>query len=137
MTLHDLFTLLILTDRNIGVQYIRYTSEYILKLQIHQHSLLTRNVFSLTQFINTILLLWIIIKAGSSLDQHQVWIITRSTSSIDNLWIIIKVGSSLDQSWIITGSSSSLLPLSRSKVLFLNSTRHRKFYRANPFSCWL
>ena len=25
---------------------IRYTSEYILKLQIHQHSLLTRKVFS-------------------------------------------------------------------------------------------
>ena len=26
--------------------YIRYTSEYIPKLQIHQHSLLTRKVFS-------------------------------------------------------------------------------------------
>ena len=36
MTLHDLFTLLILPDRNIGVQYIRYTSEYILMFQIHQ-----------------------------------------------------------------------------------------------------
>ena len=49
MTLHDLFTLLNLligTLRhdmtqphpgiNIGVQYIRYTSEHILKLQIHQ-----------------------------------------------------------------------------------------------------
>ena len=52
MTLHDLFTLLILLigtsgyddsitlqiipDRNIGVQYIKYTSEYILKLQLHQ-----------------------------------------------------------------------------------------------------
>ena len=37
MTLHDLFTLLILLGINIGVQYIRYTSQYISKLQIHQH----------------------------------------------------------------------------------------------------
>ena len=37
MNLHDLFTLQILPDRNIGVQYTRYTNEYILKLQIHQH----------------------------------------------------------------------------------------------------
>ena len=57
MTLHDLFTLLnlligtsrhdmtqlqILPGINIGLQYIIYTSEYILKLQLHQHSLLTR-----------------------------------------------------------------------------------------------
>ena len=64
MTLHDLFTLLNLPIGtsghdmtqihyrhlpriNIRVQYIRYTSEYITKLQIHQHSLLTRKVFSL------------------------------------------------------------------------------------------
>ena len=103
MTLHDLFTLLILPDRNIEVQYIIYTSEYILKLQIHQHFLLTRKVFSLTQFISTILLLWIIIKAGSSLDQHQVWNITRSTSSPNHHWINIKAGSSskLDHHQII------------------------------------
>ena len=37
MTLHDLITLQILPDRNIGVQYIRYTNEYIRRLQIHQH----------------------------------------------------------------------------------------------------
>ena len=54
MTLHDFFTLLnlpigtsghdmtqitlqILPGINIGVQYIIYTNEYILKLQIHQH----------------------------------------------------------------------------------------------------
>ena len=37
MTLHDLFTLLILPVIKIGVQYIRYTSQYISKLQIHQH----------------------------------------------------------------------------------------------------
>ena len=36
MTLHDLFTLQILFGINIRVQYIKYTSEYIVKLQIHQ-----------------------------------------------------------------------------------------------------
>ena len=60
MTLHDLFTLLniaigtsghdmtqlhqILPGINIGVQYIKHTSEYIPKLQIHQHSHLTTKV---------------------------------------------------------------------------------------------
>ena len=111
MTLHDLLTLLILPNRNIGVQYIRYTSEYISKLQIHQHSLLTRKVFSLTKFISTILLLWIIIKAGSSLDQHQVWIITRSTSSPDPRWINIKARSSskLDHHQIIINIIASAI----------------------------
>ena len=33
---HDLITLQILPGRNIRVQYVRYTSEYIPKLQIHQ-----------------------------------------------------------------------------------------------------
>ena len=46
MNLHELFTLQILPDRNIMVQYIIYTNEYILKLQIHQHTLLTRKVIS-------------------------------------------------------------------------------------------
>ena len=39
MTLHDLITLMILSIGTSGynqIQYIRYTSEYILKLQIHQ-----------------------------------------------------------------------------------------------------
>ena len=46
MTLHDLFTLQILHEINIGVQYIKYTSEYILKLQIHQHGIeLSHEVF--------------------------------------------------------------------------------------------
>ena len=36
MNLHDLFTLQQLPYRNIGVQYIIYTNEYIPKLQIHQ-----------------------------------------------------------------------------------------------------
>ena len=59
MTLHDLFTLYNLwigtsghdmtqplLGISIRVQYIRYTDEYISKLQLHQHSLLTRKVFS-------------------------------------------------------------------------------------------
>ena len=49
MTLHELITLMILPIGTLGtneIQYIKYTSEYISKLQIHQHSLLTRKVFS-------------------------------------------------------------------------------------------
>ena len=40
MTLHDLITLMILsigTSRYNEIKYIRYTIEYISKLQIHQH----------------------------------------------------------------------------------------------------
>ena len=40
MTLHDLITLMILPIGTLGtneIQYMRYTSEYISKLQIHQH----------------------------------------------------------------------------------------------------
>ena len=40
MTLHDLITLMILPIGTSGtneIQYIKYTSEYILKLQIHHH----------------------------------------------------------------------------------------------------
>ena len=40
MTLHDLITLMILPIGTSGtneIQYIKYTSEYIPKLQIHQH----------------------------------------------------------------------------------------------------
>ena len=118
MTLHDLLTLLnlpigtsmhnmtqSLPGINIGVQYIRYISEYIPKLQLHQHSLLTRKVFSRHNFISTSLLLciiWIIFifkssssRSVSSLDldhHHWIWIITRSRSSLvlEHLcWIII------------------------------------------------
>ena len=43
MTLHDLITLMILLIGTLGcneIQYIRYTSEYIPKLQLHQHKVL-------------------------------------------------------------------------------------------------
>ena len=77
MTLHDLITLMILLIGTSGtneIQYMKYTSECILKLQIDHHSLLTRKVFSkhnsLAQFFVT---------GSSSLDYHQRWIITRSS----------------------------------------------------------
>ena len=44
MTLHELITLMIILIGTSGtneIQYIKYRSEYILKLQIHQHVLLT------------------------------------------------------------------------------------------------
>ena len=46
MTLHDLITLMIISIGTSGykeIQYIKYTSEYIPKLQIHQHALVTPN----------------------------------------------------------------------------------------------
>ena len=51
MTLHDLITLVILpigTSGTNGIQYMKYTSEYIPKLQIHQHF----RVISLMLIIN-------------------------------------------------------------------------------------
>ena len=42
MTLHDLFTLLIIPIRKLGtnqIQYMKYISEYIPKLQIHEHNM--------------------------------------------------------------------------------------------------
>ena len=49
MTLHDLFTSLILPIGTSGtkqIQYMKYRSEYILKLQIHQQKVSKRgNVF--------------------------------------------------------------------------------------------
>ena len=145
MTLHDLFTLLNLLGRNIGiwhdsitlqillginigVQYIKYTSEYIPKLQIHQHSLLTRKVFSWHNSSAQVFFsgssldqVWIFIKSGSSLDLHQVWINTGSSSSLDHHWIFIKSGS-----WLLYHHYKMMLSL--------NSRRPRNFYRANPFS---
>ena len=49
MNLHELITLMILLIGTLGtndIQYMKYTSEYIPKLQIHQQSLVTRKVFS-------------------------------------------------------------------------------------------
>ena len=80
---------------NIGLKYIINTSEYILNLQLHQHSLLTRKIFSQH-------------KSSSlyHLDHHRVLIIFKSSSS--------RYESSLDLDhhhwiWIITQSGSSLV----------------------------
>ena len=105
MNLHDFFTLQILPGINIGVQYMKYTSEYILKLHIHQHSLLTRKVFS--QHNLSAQVFFSISSESSSSPRHLqvifiwIWIITGSRSSsldLDHHWI-----------WIISGSRTSLL----------------------------
>ena len=76
------------------IQYIRYTSEHIPKLQIHQHSLLIRMVFS-----------W----HNSS---AQVFV-TRSSSNLDHQWIIIIITAPvISIKWcylsilLVTGSST-------------------------------
>ena len=125
---HDSSTFQIHPRLNIGLQYIRNTSEYILKLHIHQHSLLTRKVFFRHNFQHwsSVLYHWImfIFKSSSldldhhrtssqDLDHHSIWIIiTESRSSLDldhHHWT--GSGSSLDLDhhcwiWIITRSES-------------------------------
>ena len=135
MNLHQLITLmvpLIGTSGTNEIQHIKYTSEYILKWQIHQHSLLTMKVFFRHNFQHKYSSLYhldhhqvlVIFKSSSSsshiylqvifiwiwiitrLDHHHwIWIITRSGSSLD---IITRSGSSLldHHHWIITGAIS-------------------------------
>ena len=153
MTLHDLFTLLILLIRtsgydmtqlhyiyfsgiNIGVQYIRYTSEYILNLQLRQHSFLTRKFFSRHNFHHWSSSLYLLVICISKSSCLQVIFIFMPSSFLDldhhSIWIIITgSGSSLDldhHCWIIITGSSSW-------VLSHDSSHHKKFYRSNPFSC--
>ena len=113
------------------------TDEYILKLQIHQHSLLTRKVFSQHNFHHwsSSLGLLIIYIFNSSLSSSllclQVIFVSESGSSLDLdhlCSIISRSGSSLDLDhlyWIIITESS--------QVLSHDSSHHRKFYRAIPF----
>ena len=102
---------------------MKYIEEYIPKLHIHQHSLLTRKVFFRRNFQHwsSSLYHWImfIFKSSSAsshldLDHLSIWIIiqrhhwiqiiTRSRSiSLDWIWIITRFGSSP-----CTGSGSSL-----------------------------
>ena len=108
---HESITLQILPDRNIEVQYIKYTSEYIPKLQIHP--LLTRKVFSQHNLSAQVffsvssgssmsschlhLQVIFIFKLSSSsihlhldLDHHSIWIITAGSSlNLDHHWVII------------------------------------------------
>ena len=89
--------------------------KYILKLQLHQHSLLTRKVFSRHNFhhwsSSLDLLVIYIFKSSSSSSHlhHRIWIITGHHHRI---WIITWSGSSLLDHhhwiWIITRSRSSL-----------------------------
>ena len=93
---------------------IRYTSEYIQKLQINQHSLLTRKVFSRHNLSSQV---FFSVSSGlSSSHLHlQVIFIFKSSSPSSHLhcqviFIFKSSSSSLDHHliWIITGSSLSL-----------------------------
>ena len=117
---------------NIRVQYIRYTSEYIPKLQLHQHSLLTRKVFSRHNLSAQVF--FSVLSGSSSSPCHLhlqviftwIWIITWSlSSSLDlnhpSIWII-SGASSLDLYqpliWIIS-AGSSILNLHRCYLMIL------------------
>ena len=107
---------------NMGLQYIRNTSEYIPKLQLHRHSLLTRKVFSWHNLSAQVF--FSVSYRSSSIPHHLhiqvifiwIWIITRSgSSSLDldhpSIWIISRASSlDMDHSliWIISARSSSL-----------------------------
>ena len=129
MTLHDLITLTILPIGISGaneIQYMKYRSEYIPKLQIHQHSLLTRKVFSRHNLSAQIFFSVsfgsssshlhhqvIFIKSGSSLDLDHYWIIiiiTASTISIKwcYLCILLIIGSSIKPTLFHVGCKPSL-----------------------------
>ena len=109
----------------IGVQDIWYTSEYIPKLKINQHSLLTRKVFS-RHNLSARVFFFVSSRSSMSsrhlhldLDHHSIWIITVGSSLLEHhCWIIITR----------SGSSRMLSP---------DSSCHRKFYKAIPFSCWM
>ena len=116
---------------NIGLQYIRNTSEYIPKLQFHQHSLLTRKAFSRHNLSTQVFffvpsrssyirrhvqVIFIFKLSSSSSIHHQFQIITQSGSSSLDLdhpltWIISRALSlDLDHPliWIISTGSSTL-----------------------------
>ena len=110
---------------NNGLQYIRNTSEYIPKLQLHQHSLLTRKVFA-RHNLSTQVFFSVSFWSSSSLRHLQVIFIFKSSSFVSHLhldldhhliWIIItRSGSSslnLDHHsiWIIIVESRSSLNL--------------------------
>ena len=79
LNLHDFIILMTLptgTLRYNEIEYMKYTSEYIPKLQRHQHSLLTRKVFTRHNSSAQVFF------TGSSLNNHQIWIIIGSLSLI-------------------------------------------------------
>ena len=108
---------------NLELQYIRNMDEYILKLQIQQHSLLTRKVFSRHNLLAQ--LFFYVLSRSSSSPHHihlqvifiQIWIIitgSESSLDLDHLFQIniTRSGSSLDldhHCWIIVIRSGSSL----------------------------
>ena len=103
---------------------IRYTSEYIPKLQIHQHSLLTKKVcldtihqHKSSSLDNSSKLghhqSWIVIGSSSLLDHHQSWIIIIIIApAIPRKWcylsILLVIGSSIEPSLFHVGCRPSL-----------------------------
>ena len=126
MTLHDFIILMTLPIGTSGYNEmqmilsigtsgynIRYTSEYIPKLQIHQHCLLTRKVFSWHNTSAQVFVTWSFIKARSSLDDHHR-IIKTGSSSLDHhqgfryLSILLVTGSSTEPTLFHAGCRPSL-----------------------------
>ena len=145
MTLHDLIILMTLPVRGtkhprlVTMKYnVKYTSQYIPKLQIHQHSLLTRNIFS---WHNSSVQVFVT-RSSSKMDHHQIWIITRSSSKLDHRqsWIIIVTAVAISSKWCYL---SNLLVIGSSTVPALfhagcTALPCKDFpYKASPFSYWM
>ena len=106
---------------NIGLQYMKYIEEYIPKLHIHQHSLLTRKVFFRHHFQHwsSSLYYWIMFVFKSSLSSSllrlQVIFIFNSSGSGSSLDLDHHRTSSQDLDhhsiWIIITESRSSLDL--------------------------
>ena len=99
-----------------------------MKLQLHQHSLLTRKVFPCHNLSAQV---FFSVSSGSSSIYCHLQVIFIFNSSSYSIHIHMDLDHHLI--WIITTGSS----LGHHHWCYLNSTHHRKFYRANPFSCWL
>ena len=118
MTWHDLFTLLNLpieTSRhdmtsihyrhsriNIVAQYIRYAGEYIPKLQLHQHSLLTRKVFSWYSSSTQVFITW---SSSTSL-----LLLSRANGDISQLYLALEVLQSQPFFMLVVGLNTYIWP---------------------------
>ena len=116
---------------NIGLHYIRNIDEYVPKLQLHQHSLLTRKVFSRH---NISAQAFFSVSSGSSssnLRLHVIFIFKSSLfSSHLHLQVIFIFRSSSFSShlhhriWIITRSGSSSLDLDHHWIWIITGHHH-------------
>ena len=114
MTLHDFIILMTLPIGTSGyneIQYMKYSSEYIPKLQIHQHSLLTRKVFFRHNSSAKVLV------TGSSSKLEHYWIITITASAISIKWCYLSI-------LLVIGSSIELTPFHASCRLSLHVGIH-------------